>query len=92
LAALLIFALAAADRTRFFTVTTSRLAPTGAGDITGAQFDATEFGSRKKRCKMGGTKGIQQAAISSRELLNGNHDTGRRIIKFARTKPLETLH
>jgi hypothetical protein len=38
--------------------------------------------------KIDNIKGIQQAAISLRELVNGNFDTGRRMIKLTKTERL----
>jgi uncharacterized protein YjbI with pentapeptide repeats len=55
--------------------------------LDGADFLCSEFGRPRHRCKMDDVKGLQQAILSSRELINGRYEDGRHMLKFTRTKP-----
>jgi hypothetical protein len=55
--------------------------------VDGADFLCSEFGKPKHRCKMDDAKGLDQAVISSYELINGRYDDGRHIVKFTKIKP-----
>jgi uncharacterized protein YjbI with pentapeptide repeats len=55
--------------------------------IDGADFLYSEFGRPRRRCKMDGVAGLNQAVISKDELCNGQFEDGKHVLKFRRTKP-----
>lgn len=58
--------------------------------VSGADFAATEFGRKSDRCNMNDVTGIQQAGISSYELIGGfRFNDGKKNFRFAKDKPIK---
>ncbi|HEY2119978.1 MAG TPA: pentapeptide repeat-containing protein [Candidatus Acidoferrum sp.] len=55
--------------------------------VDGADFFDTEFGGKRNRCKFDDATGVQQAAFSPQELINGRFND-KHLLKFIKTKPV----